>query len=100
MELLSIIKTLLEIEGNQHDTLLNLYSEFAEEEVLDYCGDIDIPESLIAQMVVIKFQRKGTECLANSNYAGNGETFLKDYPPYILSRLNRLKKSNRRLRTL
>lgn len=100
MELLSMIKALLGIDGPEHDTLLNLYSEFAEEEVLDYCGEVDIPESLIAQMVVIKFQRRGTESLSNSNYAGNGETFLKEYPPQIQTRIDMLKRSTRRLRTL
>lgn len=100
MELLSMIKALLEIDSPEYDTLLNLYSEFAEEEILDYCGEVDIPESLIAQMVVIKFQRKGTESLSNTNYSGNGETFLKEYPPHITRRIETLKKSNRRLRSL
>ena len=100
MELLERIKRLLDIVGNEHDELLELYVEIAEEEVLDYCGDVAIPDNLIAQMVVIKFQRRGTESLSNSNYAGNGETFLQDYPSYILTRIESLKKSNRRLRTL
>ena len=100
MELLERIKRLLDIVGNEHDELLELYVEIAEEEVLDYCGDVAIPENLIAQIVVIKFQRRGTESLSNSNYAGNGETFLKDYPSNIINRLERLKRSNRRLRTV
>lgn len=100
MELLERIKRLLDIVGNEHDELLELYVEIAEEEVLDYCGDVAIPDNLIAQMVVIKFQRRGTESLSNSNYAGNGETFLQDYPSNIINRLERLKRSNRRLRTL
>ena len=100
MELLERIKRLLDIVGNEHDELLELYVEIAEEEIIDYCGEVAIPENLIAQMVVIKFQRRGTESLSNSNYAGNGETFLQDYPSYILTRIESLKKSNRRLRTL
>ena len=100
MELLERIKRLLDLVEDEYDELLELYIEIAEEEIIDYCGEVAIPENLIAQMVVIKFQRKGTESLSNSNYAGNGETFLKDYPTNILDRLERLKKANRRLRTL
>lgn len=100
MELLQMTKQLIGLDGEEHDQLLELLLTIAEEEVLDYCGNVEIPKSLVAQMVVIKFQRRGTESLANSNYAGNGETFLKEYPPNISRRLENLKKSTRRLRTL
>ena len=100
MELLERIKRLLDIVGDEYNELLEIYIEIAEEEVLDYCGDVAIPDNLIAQMVVIKYQRKGTESLSNSNYSGNGETFLKDYPTHIVNRIEQLKKKSRRLRTL
>lgn len=101
MELLEKIKRLLGIVGEEQDELLDLYIEIAEEEVIAYCGEVAIPENLIAQMVVIKFQRKGTEALSNANYSGNGEVYLPDYPNYILRRLEDLKaNSKRRLRTL
>ena len=93
-------KQLLGLDGDEHDSLLNLYHAIAEEEILDYCGRVEVPKTLVSQMAVIKFQRKGTESLSNTNYSGNGETFLKEYPPQITRRLETLKKSNRRLRTL
>ncbi len=100
MELLERVKRLLDLVGDEYNELLEIYIEIAEEEILDYCGDVAIPDNLIAQMVVIKFQRKGTESLSNSNYSGNGETFLSDYPAHIIKRLETLKKKSRRLRTL
>lgn len=100
MELLARIKRLLDIVGDEHDELLELYIEIVEEEILDFCGDVAIPENLIAQMVVIKFQRKGTESVSSSNYAGNGEVYLKEYPDHIERRLKTLRRKNRRLKSL
>ena len=100
MELLESIELLLDLVGDEYDELLEIYIEIAEEEIFDYCGDVAIPDNLIAQMVVIKYQRKGTESLSNSNYSGNGETLLKDYPTHIVNRIEQLKKKSRRLRTL
>lgn len=94
-------KKLIGLSTNEEDALLELYIEIAEEEVREAVGNVPrIPDTLLAQMVNIKYQRRGTESLSNSNYAGNGETFLQDYPSYILARIEGLKKSNRRLRTL
>ena len=44
---------------------------YTEEEILEYCGEVSIPDTLVAQMVEIKYQRRGTESLSNSNYSGN-----------------------------
>lgn len=94
-------KKLIGLTTEEDDALLELYIEIAEEEVREAVGNVPrIPDTLLAQMVNIKYQRRGTESLSNSNYAGNGETFLKEYPPYILDRIESLKKANRRLRTL
>lgn len=94
-------KKLIGLTTNEDDALLELYIEIAEEEIREAVGNVPrVPETLLAQMVNIKYQRRGTESLSNSNYAGNGETFLQDYPSYILTRIESLKKSNRRLRTL
>lgn len=83
------------------DPLLRLYIDLAREEVAELCGEgVDIPNTLLSQMVSIKYQRRGTESLTSSNYSGNGENYLKDYPPYILNRIEGLKKSKRKLRTL
>lgn len=101
--ILEQVKLLLDLTTDGGvDPLLNLYTKMAMEEIRDYCGEFsEVPETLVAQMVVIKYQRRGTESLANSNYAGNGEVYLGDYPNYILRRLDDLKsKSKRRLRTL
>ena len=101
MELLERIKKLLGLAGSEHDELLELYIEVSEEEIIEYCGEVNIPDTLVAQMVEIKYQRRGTESLANSNYSGNGEVFLPDYPPNIIRRLETLKGSKKRkLRTL
>lgn len=102
-QILDNVKLLNGLSANPaYDDLINLYIEMAEEEVVDYCGaTVEIPPSLITQMVNIKFQRRGTEALSNANYSGNGEVYLNDYPANILRRLDDLKdKSKRRLRTL
>ena len=94
-------KKLIGLTTEEDDALLELYIEIAEEEVREAVGNVPrIPDTLLAQMVNIKYQRRGTESLSNSNYAGNGETFLKEYPSYILDRIESLKKANKRLRTL
>lgn len=101
MELLDKIKILTGIKTNDYDEILEIYIEMVEEEIFDYCGEVAIPENLVVQMVNIKFQRRGTEALSNTNYSGNGEVYLNDYPANILRRLEDLKdKSKRRLRTL
>jgi hypothetical protein len=102
-QVLDKVKLLNGLKDNpQYDDIINLYIEMAEEEVVDYCGStVNIPPSLIVQMTNIKFQRRGTEALSNTNYSGNGEVYLNDYPANILRRLEDLKdKSKRRLRTL
>ena len=101
MELLERIKKLLGLVGSEHDELLELYIEVSQEEIIEYCGEVKIPDTLVAQMVEIKYQRRGTESLSNSNYSGNGEVYLADYPPNIIRRLETLKGGKKRkLRTL
>ena len=95
---------LLEVSASTlSDELLGLYIEIADSEVKDYCknSDISIPDNLLIQMVQVKIQRKGTEAVSSSNYAGNGENYLKEfYPPPVIIALENLRKSNRRLRSL
>lgn len=94
-------KQLIGLTSDTDDLLLELYYEIATEEVTSYCGELkEIPESLIAQMIMVKYQRRGTESISSSNYAGNGESYLADYPPSILNRLESLKKGNRRIKML
>lgn len=102
-QILNNVKLLNGLSDNpKYDDLLNLYIEMAKEEVAEYCGGTaEAPPSLITQMVNIKFQRRGTEALSNTNYSGNSEVYLNDYPSNILRRLEDLKdKSKRKLRTL
>lgn len=101
-QVLEQLKLLIGGDLEEELPLLNLFIDMAIEEIEDYCGaGVTIPTSLITQMANIKYQRRGTEALSNTNYSGNGEVYLNDYPASILRRMDDLKDSSkRRLRTL
>lgn len=99
-ELIENIKLLAGITTNNQDKLIDLLINITEGEVREKTKATEIPESLLIQMVVIKYQRRGSESLTNASYSGDSETYNNSYPKYILDAIEELKKRNRKLRTL
>ena len=101
MELINNIKLLAGINDNNQDELINLLINIVTQEINVRTNNIkEIPESLLIQMVVIKYQRRGSEALTNASYSGDSETFNNSYPKYILDAIEELKRTNRRLRSI
>ena len=84
---------------SEDDNLLEVYLEDAKYEFLSYTGRKDIPKAamgVIEDMVVSKFNHRGTEGLASQSYSGISETYQTDYDDKTKTSLNRWRK----LRTL
>lgn len=99
--MLEKIKLLLGIYSDDKDELINELIEMTKEEVKEYCNLTDNTqlESLfgtIKEMVVIKYNRLGTEGLSSENYSGASFGYMTDYPESIKNVLNR----NRRAKLL
>lgn len=96
--MLQKIKTLLAISDNSKDDLLEVLSAVATEEVKAYCNieDVSKMESIIIQLVIIKYNRLGAEGLSTENYNGASFSYESEYPPQILAVLNK----NRRCKFL
>lgn len=96
--MLQKIKTLLAISDNSKDDLLEVLSEIATEEVKAYCNieDVSKMESIIIQLVIIKYNRLGAEGLSTENYNGASFSYESEYPLQILAVLNK----NRRCKFL
>ena len=99
-ELIENIKLLAGITDDNKDKIIDLLINITTEEIKARTNAKEIPDSLLIQMVVIKYQRRGSEALTNASYSGDSETFNNSYPKYIFDALEELKRNNRRLRSL
>jgi hypothetical protein len=89
------IKLLLGIADTSKDALLTLLTSIAEDEVKAYCNIVDIPANLgnvIAEIVVIKYNRIGSEGIASQNFSGAAESFTDSYPASVLAALQRYRR--------
>jgi len=97
MEQLEAIKVLLKLDGDvSKDTLINVLIEQAQSEFKDYCNREDIPSAavgVINEMVVVKYNRQGTEGLSSQSFSGISDNFLDGYPTNIIKALNRYRKA-------
>lgn len=92
MSILENVKILLEIDilDDEKDGLLNLYISRAEDYTRDYCKIDDIPSSLnsvIEEMAVFQFRNRGIENLQSEGKGSLSQSFLNEYPPNIMNRL-------------
>lgn len=96
--MLNKIKLLLGSMDDDKDDVLQLLINVVTDEVKDYCNvdSVDGMESVIIQMVIIKYNLIGHEGVASESYSGVSYTYEHDYPDSILSTL----KKHRRLRVL
>ena len=89
------VKLLLDVSDTSKDDLLALLISMVQDEVSAYCNIDDIPaalDSIIVQIVVIKYNRLGAEGVASQNFNGASESFIDLYPAPILSALNSYRK--------
>ena len=95
--MLEKIKVLLGILSNDtsKDDILKIYIEDSTEEVKQYINSTDVPkelEGLIRDIVIIKYNRRGSEGLISENVGGMGRSYLDDIPKEIKRKLKRFRK--------
>lgn len=95
MEILEQIKLL---SGNTNEALISLIIDKTMIEISDYTKmDFDICNermtNVLVDMAVVKLNRFGTEGLSSQSYSGVSESYIDEYPHYILKQLNSIKYS-------
>lgn len=99
MTILEKVKLNLDITDTSQDTLLDSMIEDAQDYVVVFCGfsDIsDIPAALnstIAKMVVIDYNKRGSEGLNSESYAGASYGYQAEYPAEIKNALYRFREA-------
>ncbi|MGP7815557.1 phage head-tail connector protein [Niallia sp. 01092] len=100
---LTNIKLLLDITDTTQDGLLNLYVSMATDYILDELNLNTLPQSLntlVYEMVVFLYRSKGVENLKSNEEGSLIETYITEYPPNILKRLQNYKDRNRSIRVI
>lgn len=89
MTTLEEVKLLLGITDNIKDDLLNLLIDNATTQVLGYLTPIEVvPDELsyiVSELVVIRYNRIGSEGLTNESVEGYSATYSDDMTNYILA---------------
>lgn len=93
--MLANIKLLLGESAEGKDDLIQLLIFKAQDDARLITGvkDLILTDSLIEDMVVYRFNRLGTEGLNSESYSGITYNYESNYPDYILTKLDALKKS-------
>lgn len=88
------IKSILNINDENKDLLLNIYIEHAKNEAERYTRReyIDLMDDIVVQMVVEKYNKRFNEGIANTSTSGLNSSFLNGYSQSILNQLNDLRK--------
>lgn len=95
MTLLEQTKLLISLSDSTKDALLELLIQKTKDEVLLYTNKTEYLETMdnvVIDIVVIKYNRIGSEGLASQSYSGASESYLTEYPDYINKQLNTFKK--------
>lgn len=93
--MLTKIKLLLSITGNEKDDLLKVLLDQVIDYVISYTHNPDsicCLENTIVSMVVFNYNRLGTEGLNSEGYSGVSFNYASDYPETILKALKAHKK--------
>ena len=97
--MLENIKLLLNIQDNSKDNLLNYLISNIKQKILSYTNQIEIlpqMEYIVEELVVLRYNKLGSEGLQSESFSGISQTFNQDIPQDIKSQLNQF----RRLKTL
>lgn len=82
--------------GPEADTvLIRTYASIAMQEACAYCTRTELPveaNPTIAQIGVIKYNRRGTEGANSESYSGISESYIDGYPAEIKAALKRWRK--------
>lgn len=97
--MLENIKLLLNIMDNSKDNLLGYLISNVKQKILSYTNQTEIlpqMEYLVEELVVLRYNKLGSEGLQSESFSGVSQTFNQDIPQDIKSQLNQF----RRLKTL
>lgn len=97
--MLENIKLLLNIQDNSKDNLLNYLISNVKQKILTYTNQTEIlpsMEYIVDELVILRYNKLGSEGLQSESYSGISQTFNQDIPSDIKSQLNQF----RRLKTL
>lgn len=98
MTRLERVKTIKGLADTSQDEKLSVLIEDAEQEFIDYCNrknadDIPISaDSVIVQMVIFRYNLLNTEGILTQTYSGVSQSYISEYPAYIMAQLNRYRK--------
>lgn len=92
--MLAKIKLLLGITDNTKDALLNLLIDQAIDQAINITHNdaVSSYDSIIASMVVWRYNRLGSEGVTSENYSGVSFNYSSDYPEPLLKELNSFRK--------
>lgn len=91
---LNKLKAVLGVTNTAKDNYLITLIEMAEQEAESYTGQEleKIPESVVVEMAVFKFNRLNTIGVNAENYSGVSFNYAEDYPESIVRELKRIRK--------
>lgn len=77
------------------DAKINVYIEMVQDEIKEICKltayDTAL-DNVLVDMVIVKLNRAGNEGIASTNLNGASESYLNEYPHYIMTRLAKFTK--------
>lgn len=82
-------------EDASKDDLLNLMIDDTKEFIMNYCNIKEIPgiaESLIRKLVIIQYNKIGSEGLQSESYSGISQSFITGLPSDIKKELGAIRK--------
>ncbi|MEH7416068.1 phage head-tail connector protein [Neobacillus drentensis] len=77
---------------SDNDSLFEYYFQNAIDYISDYCNVSEITTSLnsvISQMIAFQYRQKGIENVQSEGKGSLSQSFITEYPPNIMNRLNR-----------
>lgn len=97
--MLDRIKIRLELDTNDKDLLLYELIEDTTLEVTEYLNTTElsnVAQAIVRDLVIIKYNKLGSEGLSSESYSGVNQSFIDGIPKDIKDRLRRIRKLPRR----
>lgn len=79
--LLNKIKTILQIEDNDRDDILEEFIEMSSQRLKNRLGGLSVPtelEYIVKEMVIARFNRLSSEGLASEGTGGGSRAYIED----------------------
>ena len=93
--MLESIKLRLGLTDNSKDPLICDYISDVTEDILEILNMNELPkkaESIVKDLVIIKYNLNGSEGLTSESYSGISQAFIDDIPKDIKRKIMRLRK--------